>query len=268
MPQVKQTPQERIDALMEQGSKALVQRKYFLAERLCFEALGHAHQQADYERMARILLPLQEARRQKRDMAIDSGHVVVLDGQMPLPGEIRPGLYLIQPPRVGLDGKLLREAADNAEIPIIIVVREPLTKTGLCPVVALGPVTTRARITPPDLVEAEDKTTKGKKPVKKKPQLAQPGLPSVTWMLAANEALGDASIAEVDPTRPAAARVDELFLRLQGHADHEKLHQALMEACRAAIREGSSGIKKKAFLDQEALEALEDEAAAAADDEP
>ncbi|MFN3311207.1 MAG: ABC transporter permease, partial [Thermomonas sp.] len=44
-------------------------RDYFAAERLCLEALELAHKACDYERMARICLPLQEARRQKRDLA-------------------------------------------------------------------------------------------------------------------------------------------------------------------------------------------------------
>ncbi|MFN5959081.1 MAG: hypothetical protein ACK462_14220, partial [Planctomyces sp.] len=139
----------QIDQAMESASVSLIAGRYFECERLCMEALDAAHRAHDYERMARIILPLQEARRQKRDLARDAGNVTVIDSSLPSPGDLRPGFYFVRPPRVGLDGRLLREMADKTEVPIIVVVREPTTRAGLCPVVALGPVTLRTRIAPP-----------------------------------------------------------------------------------------------------------------------
>nr|MCU0688956.1 hypothetical protein [Phycisphaerales bacterium] len=60
--------------------------------------------------------------------------------------------------------------------------------------------------------------------------------PSLAWMLAAGEALGDAAIEQVS-TMNVFQRVDELAQRLAAHPDHEKLHQRLREACEAAARE-------------------------------
>src|SRR5689334_10244420 len=65
--------QTQIDRMMERASTALEAMRYFEAERLASTALRRAHAAADFERMARILLPLQEARRQKRQLAVDSG---------------------------------------------------------------------------------------------------------------------------------------------------------------------------------------------------
>ena len=73
----------KIDAMMEQASRALVGRDYFAAEKLALSALRRAHHDADYERMSRIILPLQEARRQKRDMAFETRKVFVVDGEIP-----------------------------------------------------------------------------------------------------------------------------------------------------------------------------------------
>ena len=55
-----------IDAKMEHASEALARCEYFLCERLAGEALGAAREKNDFERLARICLPLQEARRQIR----------------------------------------------------------------------------------------------------------------------------------------------------------------------------------------------------------
>lgn len=258
----------QIDQAMESASVSLIAGRYFECERLCMEALDAAHRAHDYERMARIILPLQEARRQKRDLARDAGNVTVIDSSLPSPGDLRPGFYFVRPPRVGLDGRLLREMADKTEVPIIVVVREPTTRAGLCPVVALGPVTLRTRIAPPKPPAPSAATHGGKsskakgssaggaatgRAAKVKAAAANPTtvdpeqiIPDACWLLEANEALGDAAIRDVPPMRSSAALAEELYLRLQSMPDHEKLHQALADACRRALRDGFSGIGPRA----------------------
>lgn len=255
----------RLDGIMERASRALVARAYFEAERLASEALHAALAAADYERMARICLPLQEARRQKRDLAFDAGGVYVVDEHVPAGADLRPGCYLVQPPRVGLDGRLLREALDKAEVPAIVIVREPTTRSGLWPVVALGPVTLRTPVRPPYPCEPETvlidapggprrgptKRAKGKK--------GPPALPTREWFLAACEALGDSGIESMDPARSAIARVEDLHLRLAAHPDHEKLHQALADACREAAKEVRDGAKPRPRREDAAPRRLADD---------
>lgn len=225
----------RIDQLMTRAGEALVGRHYFETERLCVEAMTLAFQFQDFERMARITLPLQESRRLKRQLAADAGMVAIVDGEMP--ARPRPGCYLVRPPRVGLDGRMLREMADQAEVPVIVLVREPRTKAGTWPLVALGPVTIRAYVAPPVPPSADAPAPRGrKKPARKPDPVEDPDriAPPVEWFLLAGEVLGDAAIASVDPGRPPASRVEELWLRLQAFPDHEKLHQALAAACQEA----------------------------------
>jgi len=231
----------KIDALMEKASRELAAGDYFAAERSCVAALDKAFIAGDYDRMARIVLPLQEARRQKRDLAYDAAltsGVYLVTGDVPTGRHLKPGCYLVAPPRVGVDGRALREAADRKGVPVIVVVREPTTRDGLWPVVALGPVTIRAKVAPPRSAgrsrkHAEPKQTNGAAVVF---DVTQEPLPTPQWMLEANEALGDAAIESVPPDAAPEARVEAFMDRLRAHPDHEKLHQRLAEACRESAQ--------------------------------
>jgi hypothetical protein len=264
----KDTPAQQIDALMEQASAALVKRDYFRCERLCLDALTIAQNAYDYTRLAAIVLPLQESRRQKHQLAADAGKVFTLCDELPQPGDLRPGCYLICPPRVGLDARQLRELCDRQEVPACILAREPSTSAGMWPVVAIGPVTVRTCVRPP--AHANGKKTKSKSKAKEPVHAAKSNdpagehlarwrhdatlwTPDVEWFESACEALGDAAIAQVDMGRAAAARVDDLIMRLHAVPDHEKLHQRLHEAAIEAARIGKPPPKasKKAEFDEE-----------------
>src|SRR5688572_26509938 len=180
--------QSKVDTLMEAASRALVQRRYFDCERLCMEAMERAFIAADYERMARILLPLEEARRQKRDLAFDSREVHLVDRLVPTGRNLRPGCYLVAPPRVGIDGRLLREAANKKKVPAIVVVREPESRDGLWPVVSIGPVTIRTKVGPPEAkMDTNGHSQSGKraggkpKPAKAPAAAHPPSSPAPEW---------------------------------------------------------------------------------------
>lgn len=228
-----------VDRLMERASAALEKMHYFEAERLALRALVRAHGRFDFERMSRIVLPLQEARRQKRQLAVESGWRALLASMAEL-GAARevpmPGCYLLQPPLIAADARGLREAADAAGVPVLVVTREPLTLEGKWPVVAVGPgaaggVSVRARVDPPvSLERVEGRVTKD--------SYGQGWeLPRAEWFEGAAEAMGDAAIAKLRAEDPAAWRVEELMEYLDAHPDHEKLHQRLEENCRLAMME-------------------------------
>lgn len=259
----------RIDLLMEHASQALVATRYFEAERLAMEAMAAARSVSAFERMARICMPLQEARRQRVSIALDlfgnsgmaprgeappgspakrrgrrggaapagdrpvapgvtpSGkardtnpaHAHLVDFAIPddlhrLPAAFEPGCWLVQPPNVAADARRLRLAALEREVPAVVLCREPLTRSGTCPVVAVGALVIRVYVGLP----------------------ADCAKPDLRWFAAAMESLGDAAMAdalrEVDPIR----RVDALLVRLDAVPEHEKLHQALAAACDVAAR--------------------------------
>jgi len=216
-----------IDLMMERASEALVRMSYFEAERHAIKALERARHATDFERMSRICLPLQEARRQIRQLAIDAGVRSISTKPTGPGGELQAGCILLEPPRIGIEARNLRELAARREIPVMILAREPLTKTGHWPIVGVGdgnpfPVSVRTKVSPP-----------------------QGGLPTLEWFINAQEALGDAAIAKVDPRWPADHRVDDFLEMLPAVPDHEKLIQALAAACAQAALTGVSEVPRR-----------------------
>ena len=210
------TKHRKIDELMEKASEALARMSYFEAERLAVKALNMAWQQRDYERMARILMPLQEARRLRYQIALDLAKITIIDEQL-INEEFRiyPGCYLVRPPRVGAGARRLRLAAFNAEIPVAVVCREPDTILKLCPIVAISPGNSiRTQIDRPE----------------------DPDDPDMAWFVGAMEALGDAAIEDMDTGKAVEKRLEYLLGCLDAIPEHERLHQALARTCREAAQ--------------------------------
>ena len=204
---------KKIDDLMDKASESLARTAYFEAERMAHKALGMARQENDFYRMARIVMPLLEARRQRFQMALDVKKVVVLDGEVTEDMKIKPGCYLVQPPLVGADARRFRLSALHREIPVAVVCREPLTQLRLCPIVTIAPAgSIRTKIEPPEDVDH----------------------PSMEWFVMALEELGNFAIDSIDPELTPERRVDVLLSHLDGIPEHEELHRCLEEACRAA----------------------------------
>jgi hypothetical protein len=221
-----------IDALMERASQALVRCDYFATIELSLRALDKARRSKDFERIARVVLPLQEARRQVRQLACDAGRTFVWRS---LPGRdtpMEPGLHLLEPPMIGLEGRAFREIARARKVPALVLVKEPTTGAGKWPIVGVGlgefeNVVARVQVDPPTaLKDNRDKSIATVPPEK---------LPGVEWFLAAQEAVGDAAICKVRPSWPAAHRVEDLIEYLDAVPDHEKLSQALEAAAREAL---------------------------------
>jgi hypothetical protein len=104
---------------MERASQALVAREYLECERLCTEALQLAREAKQFERLGRIMLPLQECRRQRRQIAADHG-VVALTGDRKEPAAVLDAhpqgcLLLTSPPYSQADAKMLRDMARQRE---------------------------------------------------------------------------------------------------------------------------------------------------------
>lgn len=115
---------------MEQASQALVRMEYLRCEQLCQTALAEARRTSDFDRYARILLPLQEARRQRRQIAVDAG-VTILAAPRLEPAEVleryRSGcLLLVSPPYTVGDEQAIRHGAQEQGLMIeVLAVDQP-----------------------------------------------------------------------------------------------------------------------------------------------
>jgi hypothetical protein len=237
-----------IDLLMERASGALVATHYFEAEALCLKALERAAAANDFERMARICLPLQEARRQKREQAVDSGRTFITHALPRRGADIEAGCYLLEPPLIGIEAATLREMCDRKKVPAMVLCREPLTSGGKWPIVGVSgsdreSLVVRVQVYPPLGFEAPYHRNGHEGP--------RPG-PDASWFLATQEALGDAAIAKVNPRLPQDYKALDLLEYLRAVPDHEKLHQALMNACNAAAKVPvSDKPRRRAVIDDE-----------------
>ena len=208
---------EGVSDLMERAEAASRRRAWFEAERLATKALSIARAADDFDAMARILLPLQEVRRQRLAEAFEAAKKVRVLAEAPNEQtQAAPGIHLVEPPLVGADARRFRLLALEQEVPVAVVCREPITRLNECPIVAIGPVTIRTKIDPPK----------------------KPSAPTPAWMAKALEELGDAAIANLDPGQDLLKRIDHLLNCLETHPDHEKLHQALAELCREGAKIG------------------------------
>jgi len=118
-----------IDRIMEEASRRLVATDYLEAERLCLEALSLARGHRDFGRYARILLPLQEVRRQRRQFAVEAG-VFLIAGDRLEAGAIlarhRQGcLLLAQPPYEPGDEQAVRDLARKQSLFVEVLLLGP-----------------------------------------------------------------------------------------------------------------------------------------------
>ena len=210
--------QEKINDLMERASEALSRTAYFEAERMACKALYMAREERDFDLMARIVLPLQEARRQRLQLAIDVGKATIFDEPVNDETRIKPGCYIVGPPQVGADARKLKVIGMQTDTPVAVLCCEPITRLGLLPIVAIAPgVTVRTKIRPP----------------------AKPHKPDMAWFVEALDTLGESAIASIDPGMDPDRRVEALLMRLDAVPEHEQLHQALLETCREAVHRAS-----------------------------
>lgn len=208
------TKTSQIESQLAAAEKAMKAAHWFEAERKSLAALDTAIAAEAYGLAADATLPLQEARRQRTLMAIDvcDGAPNILDQVEQELETVDPGVHLLIPHAVAADARRMRVAAIQNEVPMIAVCREPDTRGGEVPIVAIGEVTVRTYVSPP----------------------VDPEKPSLEWLLAAMESLGDAAITRLELEVRGPQRIAALRNALDSVPEHEKLHQALAEALRKA----------------------------------
>ncbi len=231
-----------LDHIMERASAALADMDYLECEARCLQALAHTRRDNQWGYYARILLPLQESRRQRRMMAAEG---TVRLGSTDLPA--RPEEWL---DRIGAAGcmvvtrphqpedaaALTRLARERRRHVLTLFADNPANAASWTVRTCVGPPVTITQAAPPsawcNAWHAADNALSI--PVSAAQQL-NPSRRPTDWFLDACEALGDAAIARIDASLTGPQRVRALEAYLDAVPDHEKLHQRLADAARAAV---------------------------------
>ena len=202
-----------IQAQVDRALEAIREQSWFTAESHFLKALAASRGRNDWEGMIEIVEGLRQCRQAIRRKALVRGTVRILDDGVTETMELTSGRYLIQPPLVGADARRLIQNGRDRGVPIAVLCREPRTRAGLIPIVALAPGTTvRIQIDPP----------------------AKEAKPSTGWFKDALESLGEAALERVDPSKTVDRRIDVLLGCLDALPDCDPIHVALAEACAEA----------------------------------
>jgi len=216
-----------IDEIMDRASSDLGRGAYLACAGACRGALTLARGAGDFERMARICMPMLESVRMIRDRALDAGAARVITKKEHLPEPPEAGCYLFAPWLVGMDARLYREHAAAHGIGVVAMAREPTTSRGLWPVVGVGERVVRIRVEPPP----------------------DPSVVDPRWFARTAEALGDRAVADareaMEPGDPPAWYVDDLLDRIDAVPEHEKFLMELAQACRGATARPEPRIKRR-----------------------
>lgn len=239
----------KLDTLMEAASRDLVEMRYLDAERRCLDALHAARDGERWSYVARILLPLQEARRQRRMIAADTcvqlGTPEADDLQAWLDaGETRggpAGCVVVTPPC----------SWDDAAAALGQLRRDEVYAEVLFADAEADPDASFDRGEDWAVFSAVDAALAVDVPTPVGVWVGRPLKPTdadwahasaahdaptpADWFIDATERLGDLAIESVAHPPGGRARFDALWDLLDAAPDHEKLHQALADAARALV---------------------------------
>ena len=207
---------ESLESVMTRAGAALSSGRFMVAEGLADEALHRAWSSGQFELMARITLPLQEARRQRRLAAVEASKSLIMgeEGQAIPGGDGEPmasGCYVVQAPNVAADARRIRLSALEQEVAVLSFACEPMTTSGLQPVAVLASSVLRTKI----------------RPAKKM---------TVSWCLEVIDALSKEALVSIDRTRPIERQVEVMLDLLDALPESELLHQELAALANAAAR--------------------------------
>ena len=233
-----------LDRIMLEASESLVRMDYLSCERLCLEALRLARDAGDWSYYCRILMPLQESRRQRR-MIASEGTIRLGTGALRGPAaawleQFKSGCVVVTKPFAPQDASQLLEAARAARRHVeVLYCDNDVDATWWTLRSFTGPQVQRPVEAPPAAwVEkwlapmGHGETTAGDT------SDTGSGQTAADWFIAATELLGDSALDQVGSELDGIDRVSALEQRLAVVTDHEILHQRLWDAARGAVVRG------------------------------
>ncbi len=231
---------DALDALMEEASVALAQRRYLDGEERCVRALEQARLMGQWDYYARILMPLQECRRHRR-MIASEGMLRLGTAGLDPPVErwlegLSAGCFVLTAPHGPHEAAALQRTAQGRGLCVEILLaeccwgdRQWTLHSGARPQVALTlaapPEGWLNQWIGPGSVSVQDPR--------------HPGMTPADWFIDATEALGDVALAAVHAPLGSVACVLELEGCLAAVTDHEIIHQRLAEAAHALAKRPS-----------------------------
>ncbi len=119
-------------------------------EKRAIAAVDQARSAQDWTTLISALSDLSEARQEQAKRAKNGKRVQLIESPDVANKIKEGGRFLVRPPLVGRDAGLMHNALKEKHIASLFVCREPTTKLGLCPIVALGSgVTVRVQVDEP-----------------------------------------------------------------------------------------------------------------------
>ena len=211
---------------MEEASDALMRMDYLRCETLCLRALAMAQQAEDWRYYERILLPLQEARRQRRMIAAEGvmrlGTADVTQSSERWAAEWlqknTAGCLVVSAPLVVADATMIRNLARDQQQHIEVLFLASQTTNQW----TLSDVTGQWRQIVP--APTNDWLNRDLQPSTAEANAA------ASWYLHAFELLGDRAIVDCQKISDPPQRVSALQQAVEAVEDHELLHQALGQA--------------------------------------
>jgi hypothetical protein len=208
--------------------------QYLQAETLCQQALQMAYERKLWSYFARITLPLQECRRQRRMIAAE-GHIVL--GTDHLPNDALQTLDALPAGCVVFTGK---DAQTHAAQLLQGVQKNPRHLLVLAAETGEDQWTVHSASQPDVSVNYPAPPSEWQHttmPPQAWPELKPPcNWPTPgDWFLDALEKLGDQALKTAQSSDDNVLRVDELLSAMYAVTDHEILHQQLAQAATALI---------------------------------
>jgi hypothetical protein len=219
---------QTLDQIMEDASRRLVEMDYLASETLCLEGLRRARADRDWVAYGRVLMPLQECRRQRRMIAAEASvQLGTAEGITESLESLPAGCVVVTfPLSMGDASRLAEQAASRRRHVEVLWCRD--ADDDLWTLETFDGAQISCRMPAP----AEDLRNRSITAEQPDP-LRRAG----HWFIAASEALGDAALAAVEAPLGTLDRVEQLERMVQAVGDHEILHQRLGDAARALAGE-------------------------------